>query len=313
MTVPFNHARSGAGLRRILVVDDDRSSLMFLEGQLADLGYEPITARDGAEAYEILRTNPGAADIVLADKVMPVMDGLTLVKRLKATPSTARIPVVMLTGDSAPADIQAGVDAGVFYYLTKPVSQSLLMSVVGAALRDAGQQRSLSTELGRHRAAFGNIELCRFRLRSLDECESVASLIASCFPDADRALTGVYELLVNAVEHGTVQVGFDQKAQLLKNGAWRDEVARRLTLPEFAGRSVEATVARKPEGVFVVIKDEGPGFDWQAFLKIDPARAGYSHGRGVAKAFNVAFDKLTYQGAGNHVIGFVSAEPKLNW
>jgi CheY-like chemotaxis protein/anti-sigma regulatory factor (Ser/Thr protein kinase) len=297
----------------VLVVDDDRTTRMVLEQQVADLGYEVRVAENGADAFEQIRRNPDAVDTILADKVMPVMDGIALVKRLKASAETRRIPVIMLTGDNSPEDIKAGVDAGVFYYLAKPVSPPILASVLSAALREVAQKRALAAELHKHRSGFERIDICRFRFKSLDEAQSVASLLASCFDAPEKALVGLYELLVNAVEHGNLEIGYEGKSALLRAGTWRQEIEARLKHPQFSGRAVEATALRKPDGVYAIVKDQGEGFAWRDYLRVDAARATNLNGRGIAKANHLCFDKLSFSEKGNQVVCFMSNESELDW
>ena len=65
--------------------------------------------------------------------------------------------------------------------------------------------------------------------------------------------------------------------------------------------------------MYVVITDQGDGFDWKKFMRIDPSRAGDNHGRGIAQANATSFDKLTYNDKGNQVIAFVGLEKQLEW
>jgi two-component system cell cycle response regulator len=298
---------------RIMVVEDDLAMRMLIEQQVADLGYEAVGAEDGAGAFEHLRAEPGLADVVIADKRMPVMDGLALVKRLKALPETRRIPVIMLTGDNQPDEVKAGIDAGVFYYLTKPVSSPILASVLTAALRDVAQKRALATELKHHRAGFDKIDVCRFRLQTPDEARSVASLMASCFQDPEKALLGIYELLINAVEHGNLEIGYEGKAELLQSGTLQHEISKRLHMPAYRDRFVEATLHKKDEGTYAIIQDAGKGFPWREFLQVDSARATHLNGRGIAKANHLSFDKLSFNEEGNRAVGFMSHSVELEW
>jgi len=124
---------------------------------------------------------------------------------------------------------------------------------------------------------------------------------------------GLIELTVNAVEHGNLEIGYEAKTKLLKNGELTQEIERRMADKKYAGRVVELVVVRKNGGVYARITDQGPGFDWRSYVSIDPARASDSHGRGIAQANAVAFDKLSYNESGNQVLAFMSDTPKLDW
>lgn len=98
---------------------------------------EPVgevrTAYDGVEALRLVRANL-SPDLIVTDLMMPVMDGVSLVKRLKGDPSTRNIPVVMLTAKDQPTDVIEGINAGARHYLTKPFKREELLEKVKRAL-----------------------------------------------------------------------------------------------------------------------------------------------------------------------------------
>jgi CheY-like chemotaxis protein len=298
---------------KILAVEDDLFSMNFLKAQITELGHKVVTAEDGKKALDLLRASRGEIDVVLMDREMPVMDGLTAVLHMKQDQYLRNIPVIMVTSADTVQEMQQGLEAGVFYYLTKPVKEEMLRSVLSAAVREAQQSRTLSEELGRHKTSFGLIDTCRFRYRTLEEAESLAAFMANCFSDPERVLPGLGELLINAIEHGNLGIGYERKSELVDNGTWRAEVERRQNMPEHRNKFVDATIAHKEDGTYVAITDQGPGFEWQKFLQIDPARAGDNHGRGIAQARAVSFDKLTYNPPGNQVVAFLGKERRLEW
>ncbi|MAR56977.1 MAG: hypothetical protein CMM93_07320 [Rickettsiales bacterium] len=297
----------------ILAVEDDRVAMGFLEAQIENMGHETLTARHGEEALEVLKQHRDQIDVVLMDRNMPVMDGLTAIRRMKEDATLRHIPVIMVTGADSLSEMKEGLEAGVFYYLTKPVQPEMLHSVLAAALREARQVRSLAKELGKHRTSFDLIETCRFHFRTLTQAENLAAFMANCFPDPTRVVSGLGELLINAVEHGNLGVSYDEKSELIEYGTWQAEIERRQQSPEYAERQATATLARKDNGVYAIVEDEGKGFDWKKYLTIDPARAGDNHGRGIAQARAISFDKLTYNESGNKVIAYVSNIPQLEW
>lgn len=300
----------------ILAVDDDRISMTILEQALEVFGYTVITARSGAEALTILDDRGIAIDAVILDREMPGMSGMDVVARMKATPMLATIPIIMLTGSGGASQIQEGIDAGVYYYLVKPANGPLLSSVIGAALRESRQLQELSHELTRHDAAAKAIQNCRITVRTLDEVQDTARLLATCFPNPERVVVGLMELITNAVEHGNLGLGFEEKGRLIESGQWRHEINRRLSMPAFKDLSVDVVYQHKEEGWLVQITDQGSGFDWRRYWHIDPARATAGHGRGIARARIGAFDRLAYNETGNQVTAMVeavTADTSLNW
>ena len=298
---------------KVLAVEDDEFAMSFLEAQINGLGHSVIKASDGQNALNIMSEHKDEIDVVLMDRLMPVMDGLTAVRRMKDDRSLRNIPVIMVTGADRTDEMKEGLDAGVFYYLTKPVEEGMLRSVLSAAVREAQQTKTLADELARHRTSFHLIDTAKFTFRTLDEARSLAAFIANCFPDPNRVLVGLGELLINAVEHGNMEIGYNQKTELIEQGTWESEITRLQKMPEYAHKFATATIVHKVDGTYVVIEDQGEGFDWKKFLQIDPARAGHNHGRGIAQAYTISFDKLTYNKKGNQAVAFVGVGRALEW
>ena len=118
---------------RILVVDDIADNVEILRMRLESLGYEVVTAGDGEEALAAVHADP--PDLILLDIMMPKIDGLEVVRRLKADTTLPFIPVVLVTAKAGPKDIIAGLDAGGDDYLTKPIDHGALVARVRAMLR----------------------------------------------------------------------------------------------------------------------------------------------------------------------------------
>jgi class 3 adenylate cyclase/CheY-like chemotaxis protein len=117
----------------ILVVDDVPDNVDILQMRLASQGYEVVTAGDGLEALE--KTRELLPDLVLLDIMMPKMDGIEVVKRLKADPSLPFIPVILVTAKSDSKDVITGLESGGDDYLVKPVEHAALSARVRAMLR----------------------------------------------------------------------------------------------------------------------------------------------------------------------------------
>ena len=297
----------------ILVVEDDRVERMMMERYISDLDHRMIYAEQGQEAIDLLRSNSEKVDIILMDRLMPMMDGISAVRIIKDDPLLQQIPIVMVSGAASPKDMQEGLDAGVIYYLAKPVNIEVLKSILSAASREIHQLRILHEELGKHKTSFDLIHTCKFSLRTIEEAESLSAFMAQCFPNPARVLPGLAELLFNAIEHGTYEIGYDRKSELVEAGTMRAELNRRKTLPEYADRIVEALITRKDDAVYVVITDQGSGFPWKKYLTIEPSRATDNHGRGIAQANALSFDRLTFNEKGNQVIGYVNLNSHIEW
>lgn len=138
---------------RILVVDDIPANVKLLEVKLTAEYFDVITAADGPTAIELAQNQ--APDLILADVMMPGMDGFELCQRLKADPETSHIPLVMVTALSDVADRVRGLEAGADDFLTKPVNDIALF----ARVRSLARLKQMMDELRVRQAASGNGEM----------------------------------------------------------------------------------------------------------------------------------------------------------
>src|SRR3979490_618762 len=118
---------------RILVVDDGPANVKLLEARLSAEYFDVMTATNGSEALEICAR--AECDIIVLDVMMPDMDGFEVCRRLKANPATHFIPVVMVTALDSPSDRVRGLEAGADDFLTKPVSDVVLIARVRSLTR----------------------------------------------------------------------------------------------------------------------------------------------------------------------------------
>lgn len=112
----------------VLVVDDDPQIVRVVEINLTQEGYQVRTAGDGEAALAAVREE--RPDLVILDVTMPRMDGFEVLKRLKADPAVADIPVIMLTARAEDEEVFEGYGTGAKWYLTKPFEPGELRQVV---------------------------------------------------------------------------------------------------------------------------------------------------------------------------------------
>jgi len=141
---------AGERQRSIALVDDDRNILTTLSIALQAEGYAIRVYSDGEAALKALTENP--PDLAVFDIKMPRMDGMELLRRLRAT---SDLPVIFLTSKDEEQDEEAGLAMGADDYIAKPFSQRLLLARIRAILRRAGPVREADPEEERSQAPDG--------------------------------------------------------------------------------------------------------------------------------------------------------------
>jgi two-component system cell cycle response regulator len=242
---------------QVLLVDDDHTVRFMLVSMLENIGFAVLEAQDGDQALQIIKRAPESIDMVLLDQEMPKLSGMELLQKLKASRRLQHIPIIMLTGHTHPSEVTAAIDAGIFYYLTKPIKKDFLSSVVHAASRTSKHNKILHEELARHERVFKMIDKCEITIRTVDDAIGTGRFIAEFFSDPTRIRPGIIELLKNAVEHGNLGIGFERKEQLLLEKKYQDEIEERLSLPENIKKRVKIKTWRSDEGFWIEVTDEG--------------------------------------------------------
>lgn len=307
----MRHARMGRGDSKkntVLVVDDDRSTLAFLEHVLQQLDYRVLVAEDGEQALKQLNAAAATISAVVMDLNMPGLNGLQVVEAMKQCDTLTYIPVIMTTASIDPNVVRDGIEAGVYYCLHKPIDGALLHSLVEAAIREFDHSRMRREAIESQRDALGMMQTARFSLATLAEVEVLSQFLAGSYPDPQRTLIGISELLINAVEHGNLGISYDEKTRLVTAGLWRGTVDERQKLTEHVNKKVDVVLQRKEDGIYLQISDEGEGFEWWRYLEIDPARATHPNGRGIALANKISFDRLQFTQNGSRVLAVVETQ-----
>ena len=137
---------------KILVVDDEPDALEVLGFKLKEAGYVPVFAKDGARALSAARDEQPA--LIVLDLMLPEVDGLEVCKILRRDPTTAGIPVIMLTARAAEMDRVIGLELGADDYVTKPFSPRELVLRIKKLLSRAKSADDPITQL-----RFGPLEI----------------------------------------------------------------------------------------------------------------------------------------------------------
>lgn len=119
---------------KILVVDDCQTTRKLLTLYLKVKGFEVVSAENGLDAIEKLASHE--VNLILSDLNMPFMDGIELIKTLKADPNMSHIPVLMVTTEADPEEKQKAMEAGASEYLVKPVTAEMVTQSIKNILKE---------------------------------------------------------------------------------------------------------------------------------------------------------------------------------
>lgn len=185
----------------ILAVDDVPANLDIVCARLEGQGYKVVTAIDGEEALQ--RVAEHKPDLVLLDIMMPKLDGITVLKRLKADTTLPFIPVILLTAKADQKDVIEGLEAGGDDYLTKPIDKDALIARVRSMLRikalhDQVQDQSERLQLQTEQLAAWNTTLEQRVAAQLAEIERANRLRRFLAPQVVEVVAGDSEALLQS-------------------------------------------------------------------------------------------------------------------
>ncbi len=289
-------------LRRVLLIDDEPMLRDELAGLLTDEGFSVVTARDGEEGLARFRSE--APDMVITDVRMPRRDGLSVAMTIRR--EAPKTPVTVVTGHGNETMVLDALRAGVTDFIKKPVRfEDLTMALdrMEASLRLARREvaelpRSIRV-LERTWAYQMDNDLTAIPL-FVDVLMRRAEGGGDTGGGAELSLA-IREMLTNAIEHGSLELTYEEKSRALDRGNLTAVIAERREHPVLAQRDVTVWVKRQGAALTVRICDEGSGFDWRDLP--DPSDPSYllaDHGRGVLLA-RLSVDSLQYNEAGNEV------------
>lgn len=285
----------------ILIVDDEEINLEIISEYLSECDYKISTAEDGVIAWDMLNTSPDNYDVILLDRMMPNMNGMEVLEKIKQHPTLCNCPVIFQTAKASSADIAEGMNAGAYYYLTKPFEEEVLLSVIKTAVSDRLRFKEIQNNLEQTNHTVGLLRSALFEFKTLEEARSIAILVSNACPDPSSIVMGLTELMINAIEHGNLGISYKEKTILNDKGTWVEEIHKRLQLVENKNKIASISFIRHANSIDITVIDQGKGFDWKSYMDFDPERVMDNHGRGIAVANKLSFSSVEYKGKGNEV------------
>jgi phosphoserine phosphatase RsbU/P len=157
---------------KILIADDDFTSRILLAGVLKKNGYEIVETQNGLEAWEVLQ-QPDAPRLAILDWMMPELDGIEVVRRVRVTNTERPFYIIMLTARDEKDSIISGLKAGANDYLGKPFDAGELLARVGVGRRMIEMQETLSDKIQELQDAIDQIKTLRGIVPICASCKKI--------------------------------------------------------------------------------------------------------------------------------------------
>ena len=157
---------------RVLIAEDDFTSRSLLRAVLKKSGHEVVETVDGLEAWDVMR-RPGAPKLAILDWMMPGMDGLEVLRRIRSAEVELPPYVLMLTTRTEKGDIIKGLDEGADDYLAKPYDPSELQARVAVGMRMVDIQDRLAAKVRELRTALDHIKTLQGILPICSFCKKI--------------------------------------------------------------------------------------------------------------------------------------------
>ncbi len=285
----------------LLIVDDEPFNVEILREHLEDNGYDVVSAENGKMALEIVKSNEYNFDAILLDRMMPELDGIQFLNVIKNDAKYRQLPVIMQTAAVRNEEIIEGIEAGAYYYLTKPYVPEVLLTIVESAVKDYRRFKNLFDSTTSIDSAARLISNISFNFRTPKDVDAVVCSICKLIPENDSMALGLTSLMINAIEHGNLEIGYALKTSLVKAHKLDEEIETRLNKEPFKSRTASATFQATDKQFKIIIKDEGKGFNANKYVNAGAQLSNEVNGRGIAMARMISFDEISYNDAGNEV------------
>jgi len=282
----------------VLIIENEPTQRIALEAVIKGWGHRCRTASGATEARGYLEEDAFAYEAVLLDWGLPNREGLGLLKWIEQQRERADLEVIIQSRGEVPQDIRDAINRGACYYLSKPYELPQLRALIQAAESSRDLKRSLKRRVSEIQDIVRLLDTAALELRGVEEAEIVAAHLGAAAGDPQLGIA-ILELLLNGIEHGNLEISYEEKSELLESGRYESELEKRLAAEEHRDKLVTVVLKRVEDHLEILISDCGSGFDYESYVAFDRERVLDSHGRGVLLACGLL--KTEYLHPGNRV------------
>jgi DNA-binding response OmpR family regulator len=288
----------------ILLIDDDVAVLGMVGDALTHFGMKVHPFSEGHRALRLLEgADSPTFDLVISDINMDGMDGFDVINRVKST--NPSLPVVLMTGQASLEYAIRAMRMGAANLFQKPLTIRELVNSVFHLVDLHREIRLAETGL---RGMVEERRAFQMRASELDIPSMVSHLTDRLVPMGFAKATNVdvigmafHEALVNALEHGCLELDSSLKADLFaKEDAYAAQLQARLADPLYSQRLVEVESHLTPDTFTVTIRDEGPGFETSTVSTVTDVDLNKQCGRGLPLILLV-MDQVVHNPKGNEI------------
>ncbi|MEM7620574.1 MAG: hypothetical protein AAF228_08930 [Pseudomonadota bacterium] len=183
------------------------------------------------------------------------------------------------------------------------LNQSALLETIGFAFEQNKYLVNLRQDIRLRQSAIGLIRSGVFELRTPIEARNLATMLGLLCRNSELVGIGVFELIMNAIEHGNLEIGSNLKQSLIKQSKLSDEITARLSCSEYETRKVVVKFDERDDHHVFEIQDEGNGFAIEEYWHFD--KTSFC-GRGIYIAKSLCFDDLQYRNDGTCAVAIIN-------
>ena len=181
----------------VLVMNDVDHHIEPLSQDLHEQGYTVLMAEDGDHGWELIHDPDEAIQAILLNKMMLTQDGMEFIARVHNEPHFTQLPIILQTNQNERESVAEGINAGVYYYLPTSYAKEEMVSLVQSAITDYQDSTAICKDLQQFNRKLHLVRGSHFEVQTIEEAKYLATFLAQFFPDPERVVFGIVELIVN--------------------------------------------------------------------------------------------------------------------